>query len=198
MILFALLACGFFANAQTTLTPGQKAPDFKLKSTDNKEVSFANYPEAKGFILVFTCNDCPYAKAYEQRIIDLNAKYAPLGWPVLAINPNDPAAVPGESFDKMKALAKAKHYNFPYLFDNGQTVTDAYGAKATPHIFIISKTAGGNIIKYTGAIDNDTEDNNPEKIKYADAVITSLMSNKEPAYTVTKAIGCSVKRKIKS
>ena len=179
----------------TTLIAGQAAPDFKLTNVNEKEVSFADYPKAKGFIVVFTCNGCPYAKAYEQRIIALNAKYAPLGYPVIAINPNDPAASEGDSFDKMQELAKTKKYAFPYLFDKGQTVTNLYGARATPHLFLISKTDKGNMIEYTGAIDNDTEDSNPKKVKYVEQAITSLMNNEKPAVTMTKAIGCSVKRK---
>ncbi len=196
LVSMMVIASAVFANAQTTtLTPGQKAPDFKLKNTDGKEVSLSDFPNAKGFIVVFTCNDCPYAKAYEQRIMDLNTKFAPQGYPVIAINPNDPAAVPGESFDKMKALAVSKKYSFPYLFDAGQTVTDAYGAKATPHTFVITKTPEGNIIKYTGAIDNDTENTDAGKTKYVEEVIASLVKNQTPAFTVTKAIGCTVKRK---
>ncbi len=178
-----------------TLTAGQEAPDFNLMNVDGKEVSFADYPKAKGYIVVFTCNGCPYAKAYEQRIVALNAKYAPLGYPVIAINPNDPEVSTGDSFDKMQELAKTKKYAFPYLFDKAQVITNLYGARATPHLFLISKTAKGNIIEYTGAIDNDTEDTNPQKVKYAEQAITSLMKNEKPAVTMTKAIGCSVKRK---
>jgi peroxiredoxin len=196
LLTLAFISIGFFANAQTvTLKPGQTAPDFSLKSTEGKKVSFSDYPDAKGYIVVFTCNDCPYAKAYESRIMDLDKKFSSAGYPVIAINPNDPDVVPGEAFDEMKALAKSKHYSFPYLFDAGQTVTDQYGAKATPHTFVIQKTKEGNIIKYTGAIDNDTEDENPAKIKYVEQVIASLMKNEAPAYTVTRAIGCTVKRK---
>jgi len=99
-----------------TLTPGQVAPDFKLENVDNKEVSFKNFSDAKGYIVVFTCNTCPYAKAYEQRIIELNDKYASAGFPVIAINPNDPELSGGDSFDKMKDRATSKHYKFPYLF----------------------------------------------------------------------------------
>lgn len=193
-IIFTFLC--FFAKAQvTTITEGQTAPDFKLKNVDNKEVTFKNYPSAKGFIVVFTCNTCPYANAYEQRIIDLNDKYALLGFPVIAINPNDSQLSSGDSFDKMKERAKLKNYTFPYLFDEGQIVSNLYGAKNTPHIFIVDKTPAGNIIQYTGAVDNDPENTNPDKVKYVEQVIISLMNNQKPAVTLTKAIGCKVKRK---
>ena len=190
-ICFALFC--FFANAQvTTIAPGKIAPEIKLPGVDDKVVSFNDYPSAKGFIVIFTCNTCPYSKAYEQRIIELNSKYASLGFPVIAINPNDPEASPGDSFAKMKERAKSSKYNFPYLYDEGQIVTTLYGAKNTPHVFVVRKTAGGNVIVYTGAIDNDTQNTNPGKIKYVEDAISALLNNKEPTITVTKAIGCRV------
>ena len=199
ILLLALAFSAFIAQAQTaTLKAGDTAPDFKLKNVNNKEVSFASFPKAKGFIVVFTCNTCPYAVGYEQRIIDLDKKFSSQGYPVIAINPNDPEASKADAFDKMQDLAKQKKYPFPYLFDAGQKVTDAYGAKHTPHIFIVSKTSKGNVIEYVGAIDNDPEGTKAEKIKYAEDVIAALKSNQKPAVTQTKEIGCSVKRKAKA
>ncbi|QDW22212.1 thioredoxin family protein [Flavobacterium sp. KBS0721] len=195
ILVFSIL----FAQAQTaTLKAGQTAPDFKLKNVDGKEVSFASYPKAKGFIVVFTCNTCPYAVAYEKRIIELDKKFKPQGYPVIAINPNDPEASKADAYDKMQQLAKDKKYPFPYLFDQGQVVTDQYGAKYTPHLFIVSKTAKGNIVEYVGAIDNDPEGTKTEKTKYAEDVIAALKSNQKPAITETKEIGCTVKRKAKA
>lgn len=189
----------FLAQAQTaTLKAGENAPDFKLKNVDGKEISFASFPKAKGFIVVFTCNTCPYAVAYEQRIIELDKKFKPQGYPVIAINPNDPEASKADSFDKMQQLAKDKKYPFPYLFDAGQKVTDQYGAKHTPHLFLVSKTAKGNTIEYVGAIDNDPEGTKTEKTKYVEDAIISLKNNKKPAVTQTKEIGCTVKRKAKA
>jgi len=189
----------FLAQAQTaTLKAGENAPDFKLKNVDGKEISFASFPKAKGFIVVFTCNTCPYAVAYEQRIIELDKKFKPQGYPVIAINPNDPEASKADSFDKMQQLAKDKKYPFPYLFDAGQRVTDQYGAKHTPHLFLVSKTAKGNTIEYVGAIDNDPEGTKTEKTKYVEDAIVSLKNNKKPAVTQTKEIGCTVKRKAKA
>ena len=195
ILVFSIL----FAQAQTaTLKAGQTAPDFKLKNVDGKEVSFASYPKAKGFIVVFTCNTCPYAVAYEKRIIELDKKFKPQGYPVIAINPNDPEASKADAYDKMQQLAKDKKYPFPYLFDQGQIVKDQYGAKHTPHLFIVSKTAKGNIVEYVGAIDNDPEGTKTEKTKYAEDVIAALKSNQKPAITETKEIGCTVKRKAKA
>lgn len=199
ILLLVLAFSAFIAQAQTaTLKAGDTAPDFKLKNVNNKEVSFASFPKAKGFIVVFTCNTCPYAVGYEQRIIDLDKKFSSQGYPVIAINPNDPEASKADAFDKMQDLAKQKKYPFPYLFDAGQKVTDAYGAKHTPHIFIVSKTSKGNVIEYVGAIDNDPEGTKAEKIKYAEDAIAALKSNQKPTVTQTKEIGCSVKRKAKA
>lgn len=200
IILLVMLAfSAFLSQAQNaTLKAGDTAPDFKLKNVDGKEVSFASFPKAKGYIVVFTCNTCPYAIGYEQRIIDLDNKFRPQGYPVIAINPNDPEASTADTFDKMQELAKSKKYPFPYLFDAGQKITDQYGAKRTPHLFIVSKTAKGNVVEYVGAIDNDPEGNNAQKTKYAEDVIASLKSNQKPAITQTKEIGCTVKRKAKA
>src|SRR3954462_14452704 len=108
------------AHAADGYKPGDKATDFKLKNTDGKMVSLADYKNAKGFIVVFTCNHCPYAKAYESRVLELDKKYASKGYPVIAINPNDPKVEEEDSFDNMAARAKQKHYTFPYLFDETQ------------------------------------------------------------------------------
>jgi len=200
IILLVMLAfSAFLSQAQNaTLKAGDAAPDFKLKNVDGKEVSFASFPKAKGYIVVFTCNKCPYAIGYEQRIIDLDNKFRPQGYPVIAINPNDPEASKADTFEKMQELAKDKKYPFPYLFDAGQKITDQYGAKRTPHLFIVSKTAKGNVVEYVGAIDNDPEGTKADKTKYAEDVITALKSNQKSTLTQTKEIGCTVKRKAKA
>jgi peroxiredoxin len=199
ILLIMLAFSAFLSQAQNaTLKAGDTAPDFKLKNVDGKEVSFASFPKAKGYIVVFTCNTCPYAIGYEQRIIDLDNKFRPQGYPVIAINPNDPEASKADTYEKMQELARSKKYPFPYLFDAGQKITDQYGAKHTPHLFIVSKTAKGNVVEYVGAIDNDPEGNNAQKTKYAEDVIAALKSNQKPAITQTKEIGCTVKRKAKA
>src|SRR4030095_3189124 len=159
------IAVSIVANAQiTTITPGATAPGFNLKNVDGNQVSFKTLSNVKGYIVVFTCNTCPYAQAYEERIIALNKKYSPLGFPVIAINPNDATVSPGDNFEKMQERAKAKKYTFPYLYDEGQLITNAYGAKNTPHIFLVQNIKDKNIVVYTGAIDNDPENNKPDKI----------------------------------
>jgi len=174
---------------------GDTATDFKLKNVNGKTVSLADYKAAKGYIVVFTCNHCPYAKAYESRIMDLDKKYAAKGYPVIAISPNDPIAEPADSFEKMQELASKKGYTFPYLIDETQDITRAYGAKATPHVYVLQKTASGNVVKYIGAIDDDTENTKADKVKYVEGAVNALLSGKQPQVTATKAIGCSIKWK---
>lgn len=184
------------ANAQiTTITPGTAAPAFSLKNVNNKTVSFADYKSAKGYIVVFTCNTCPVAKAYEDRIIALDKKYAPLGFPVIAINSNDPSLSNGDSFELMQERAKQKNYSFAYLYDEGQKITNAYGAKNTPHIFLVKHSPEENIVVYTGAIDNDPENSKSVKDNFLEQAIAAVTKNETPEPSVTKAIGCSIKRK---
>ncbi|HDP74573.1 MAG TPA: thioredoxin family protein [Bacteroidales bacterium] len=174
---------------------GDKAPDFRLKNVDGKMVSLADYPQAKGFIVIFSCNHCPYVKAYEDRMIDLHKKYASKGFPVVAINSNDPEVVPEDSFDKMVERAQQKKFPFVYLFDEGQKVYPLYGAARTPHVFILSKTANDLVVEYIGAIDDNYKDASAVKEKYVENAVDALLAGKKPSVTETKAVGCSIKVK---
>jgi peroxiredoxin len=171
---------------------GDTAQDFKLKNVNNKMVSLAGIKNAKGYIVVFTCNHCPYAKAYEQRIIELHQKYAPLGYSVVAISPNDKDVQPDDSFEKMKALAKEKKYPFPYLYDETQEVAKAFGATRTPHVYVLDKD---RVVRYIGAIDDNSEDPALVKEKYVSNAVDALIGGKEVAVKETKAIGCGIKWK---
>ena len=172
---------------------GDIATDFKLKNVDNKMVSLSDYTDAKGYIVIFTCIHCPYAKAYENRIIGLNHKYASKGYPVIAINPNDPKMEPQDSFEGMQQRAKEKGFNFPYLFDEGQTIYPQYGATRTPHVFVLQKENVKNIVRYIGAIDYNYYDANDVSHKYVEDAVDALLGNKPVALTSTVAIGCSIK-----
>ena len=172
---------------------GDTATDFKLKNVDNKIVSLSDYKGAKGYIVIFTCNHCPYAKAYENRIIALNHKYASKGYPVIAINPNDPKVEPQDSFEGMKQRAKEKGFTFPYLFDQGQTIYPQYGATKTPHVFVLQKENGKNIVRYIGAIDDNYSDAKDVSHKYVEDAVDALLANKPVLLTSTVAIGCSIK-----
>lgn len=184
----------FTANPPVTsgYKPGDKATDFKLKSVDGKMYSMSDYKNAKGFIVVFTCNHCPFAVKYEDRIIDLAKKYESKGYILLAINPNDPEAQPLDSYDLMKVRAKEKGFTFPYLFDEGQKIYPQYGATKTPHVFLLDKNL---VVKYIGAIDDNVEDASAVKVKYLENAIAALDKNQTPSPETTKAIGCSIKTK---
>ena len=152
----------------------------------------AYYKDAKGFIVVFTCNHCPFAVKYEDRINDLAKKYKSKGYILLAINPNDPAVQAEDSYELMKVRAKEKGFAFPYLFDEGQKIYPQYGATKTPHVFLLDKN---RIVKYIGAIDDNVDSANDVKEKYLENAIAALERGKTPSPETTKAIGCSIKAK---
>lgn len=172
---------------------GDIATDFSLKNINNKKVALADFKEAKGFIVIFTCNHCPYAKAYEDRIIALDKKYKKMGYPVIAINPNNPEVQPADSFELMQERAKEKGFTFPYLFDEGQKIYPQYGATKTPHVYILEKTKAGNVVKYIGAIDDNYSDETAVKTKYVENAVDALLKKQEVPVKTTKAIGCSIK-----
>lgn len=193
--LTALLSMSFsFEGKAGGYKIGDIAQDFDLKSVKGKNVSLASIKNAKGYIVVFTCNHCPYAIAYEQRIIDLHKKYAPLGYSVVAINPNDKDVVPADSFANMKKRAKAKKFPFPYLYDETQAIAKAYGATRTPHVYLLDKE---RVVRYIGAIDDNSEEPSQVKEKYLENAIDALIDGREVAVKETKAIGCSIKWKKK-
>lgn len=172
---------------------GDIADDISLKNIDGKMVSYSDYTDAKGFIVIFTCNTCPFSVANEDRIIALDAKYKNIGYPVIAINPNNPASKPGDSFEAMKQRAKEKRFTFPYLVDEGQKVYPMYGATKTPHVYLLQKTPKGNEVKYIGAIDDNSRNASAVKVKYLENAVDALLSGKTIEVTETKAIGCSIK-----
>lgn len=195
MMMGALMLMSTAAAPPTGYNVGDYVSDFKLRNVDGKEVSLANYASSKGVIVVFTCNTCPYSKLYEDRIIALNKQFAPKGYPVVAINPNDPGQQPGDSFEEMKKRAEEKNFGFPYLQDPTGTVARAFGASRTPHVFVLNKEAKGFKVEYIGAIDNNHKDAAAADQKYVEEAIGQLMSGKKPKATTTKAIGCTIKWK---
>ncbi|MFN7601671.1 MAG: thioredoxin family protein [Bacteroidota bacterium] len=171
---------------------GDTAADFKLKNVDGKVVSLADFKEAKGYIVIFDCNTCPYSKAYNDRIIALNDKFAAKGFPVIAINPNDPSKSGGDSFDEMAKLAKRKNYTFPYLVDETQSVATAFGATNTPHVFVLDKALK---VQYIGAIDDNARNEKSVSKRYVEDAVNALLSGKPVPVTKVKAIGCGIKWK---
>jgi len=174
---------------------GDKAPAFNLKNVDGEMYSFENIKDAngespKGYIVIFTCNTCPYAVASEQRIIDLHNKFAPMGYPVVAIQPNDPAAQPGDSFEAMQKRAEEMEFPFLYLFDEGQEVYPAYGATRTPEVYLVD---ADKTVRYHGAIDDSVRDASGVEEKFVEKAIEALKNDQNPQPAKTKAVGCTIK-----
>ncbi|REJ81349.1 MAG: thioredoxin family protein [Bacteroidetes bacterium] len=193
-IRLALLLIAIFSSASLiAYQVNDEARDFKLKNIDGKFVSLADYDKAKGFIVIFTCNHCPFSVAYEDRIIKLQDKYASKGFPVIAINPNDVKKVPGDSFENMVLRAKEKKFNFPYLRDESQEIAKSFGATRTPHVFVLNKQNEKLIVRYIGAIDNNTEEEENVSIRYVEDAVDALLENKTVPLSQTKAIGCTIK-----
>jgi thiol-disulfide isomerase/thioredoxin len=188
------------ADDPVTLAIGSKAPDFKLTGTDGKLYSLASFAKAKILMIVFTCNHCPTAQAYEDRIIQLASDYKSKGVQVIAISPNDPLAVRldelgysdmGDSFEEMKLRSKQKKYNFPYLYDGKtQSVAKTYGPIATPHVFIFDTERK---LRYQGRIDNMEKPSKTPDHKDTRAALDELLANQQVTTTTTKVFGCSVK-----
>jgi len=192
------LAVALFAASFTLLPPsegykvGDTAADFNLKNVNGKMVSLAGIKEAKGYIVVFTCNTCPYAVAYQDRIVALHNKYAAQGYPVVAINSNDKEVKLGDSFDKMKERAKEQSFPFAYIYDETQEVAKSFGATKTPHVYVLDKN---RVVRYMGAIDDNSEEASAVKEKYVESAVDALLAGKEVAVKETKAIGCGIKWK---
>ena len=166
---------------------GDKATDFKLKNVDGKMVSLADFKEAKGFIIIFDCNTCPYSKAYNERIIDLNEKYAIKGFPVITINANDGS---GDSYEDMVRIANKKKYKFPYLYDETQAIAKTYGATNTPHVFVLNRDLK---VSYIGAIDDNARNAASASKKYVENAVDALLTGKSVPVTKTKAVGCGIR-----
>jgi peroxiredoxin len=193
---FSLLAgASMAAEVPKVLEIGASLPPFSLPGTDGKTHTEKDYADAKIFCVIFTCNHCPYAVKYEQRIIDLDKKYKALGFPVIAINPNDSTVVPEDSYGKMQSRAKEKGYTFPYLYDQTQQVARSYGAMKTPHIYLLAREKGKLVVKYVGAIDNNYEDASKADRKFVEEAIAEIQAGKAVTITGTKAVGCSIKWK---
>lgn len=174
---------------------GDVAMNFDLKNIDGQMISLSDYSGEKGVVVIFTCNHCPFSVAYEDRIIALDQKYKKLGYPVVAINPNDPVSYPEDSFENMKVRAKEKGFTFPYLFDEQQEIYPIYGATKTPHVYLLKNKEGKFFVKYIGAIDNNSKDASAVDQTYLADAIDALLAGEQPNPNLTKAVGCSIKAK---
>ena len=169
--------------------------NFNLPNVDGSTVELSSYSDQKGVILVFTCNHCPYAIAYEQRIIGLQNKYGNSGYPVVAICSNDAVKYPADSFDRMKEHAEQRGFNFPYLRDESQDVAHAYHAERTPHVFLVVPQNGSFEVVYEGAIDDNWEFENEVKERYLENALEAFEAGQPVSLAKTPPVGCSMKWK---
>ena len=174
------------------LKTGDKAISFNLPGIDGANHVLAEYSGKNAVAVIFSCNHCPYVRAWEDRMVQIQADYAPKGVQLVAINANDAVKYPEDSFEKMKERAKEKHFNFPYLRDEKQEVARAYGAERTPEVFLFDKAG---TLRYHGVIDDNYDSPNAVKAKYLRDAMDSVLSGKQPATTDTKPVGCSIKWK---
>src|ERR1035441_7504067 len=203
LILASLVVVGFLGivsfapkdGPKTGYKVGDVAQGFHLKNVDGKMVSLADQKQAKGFIVIFTCNHCPIAKLYESRIEALDKQFAKQEYPVIAINPTDPAAYSDDTYDKMVERAHERNYTFPYLADESQEITRTYGATNTPHVFVLNKESGKLIVRYVGAIDDNAQDADLVKTHYVADAVNALLAGKPVPVAKTKAVGCGIKMK---
>lgn len=172
---------------------GDKASNFNLLNIDGEFVSLDNYGDAEGFIVVFTCNHCPYSKLYEDRIIRLDKEFKDKNYPVIAINSNDSIKAPADSYSKMIARADEKGFTFPYLLDADQSIAKAYGATRTPHVFLLQKSNDNYLVKYIGAIDDNSKSSDAVDERFVYNAVNELIDGKSPSLDFTKAIGCTIK-----
>ncbi len=180
-------------SAGGTYKAGDVISDISLKNINGQQVSFSQFKDAKGFIVVFCCNTCPVVKKYQQRIIDLNTQFSSNGYPVIAINSNDKTVSPGDSYEEMQKLAKDKGFSFPYLYDESQEVAKQWGATNTPHVYVLTKKGDKLVVEYVGAIDNNADDPGKADKKYVADAVNALLKNELVPVTGTKAIGCAIK-----
>lgn len=194
-LLASLLMHSTMSHAGEGYKAGDIASDIRLKNVNGNMVSFSQFKDAKGFIVVFCCNTCPVVKKYEQRIIDLNSQFSSKGYPVIAINSNDKNVSPGDSFEEMQKLAKDKGYTFEYLYDESEDIARLYGATNTPHVYVLSKKDNKLIVEYVGAIDNNADDPVKADKKYVVNAVNALLNNELVPVNSTRAIGCGIKWK---
>lgn len=185
-VLVATIAC-----AQEQLAVGAKAPQFSLvNATDGKTVAMKP-DDGRVKVIVFTCNECPYAKAFEPRIIEIANRYGHKGVSFYALDPNDDSKHPGESLAAMKARATEKEYPFPYLKDGDSSTAKAYGARVTPHVFVVD---GTGVVRYRGYVDDDAKAEKRKTTGLTDA-LNLLLDGREVANADTRAFGCTIKWK---
>ncbi len=171
---------------------GDKAIPFTLIGVDDQQHSLDDYADKKAVVVIFSCNHCPYVRAWEDRMVQIQADYAEKGVQLIAISANDATKYPDDSFPKMKERAREKGFNFPYLYDETQEVARAYGAERTPEVFLFDQE---RILRYHGAIDDNYEDPNAVRTHYLREALDAVLAGQEPSIKETPPVGCTIKWK---
>jgi peroxiredoxin len=171
---------------------GDRAISFKLLAVDDKEHSLNDYVGKNAVAVIFSCNHCPYVRAWEDRMVQIQSDYTDKGVQLVAINSNDESKYPDDSFAKMKDRARDKKFNFPYLRDETQNVARAYGAERTPEVFLFDRNS---ILQYHGTIDDNYDDPKAVKEHYLRRALDSVLAGKSVSTRETKPVGCTIKWK---
>lgn len=181
-------------NAGYTL--GDVVAPFSLKNVDGRTLSLADYSAQRGLIVVFTSNHCPFSKAYEDRMLALDRKFNPQGYPVIAVLSNNATIYEEDTFERMQVRAREKNYTFPYLQDATQTVARSFGATRTPQVYILKRNPGAEgrfTVEYIGSVDDSPQDPAGVQRQYVDEAVTSLLAGRPVVTPLTKAVGCAIK-----
>ena len=194
--LFTLAAAGGARAGESTggLALGTKVPaavaKTKMKNVDGKMLSLAEVTGKAGTLVIFTCNHCPFARDWEQRIVELGNSYAAKGIGVILVNANDPAMHADDGFEEMQAHAKSRGMKVPYVVDDTSGVARAFGASVTPEAFLFDKAGK---LAYHGTIDDNRQEPDKVKTRYLKDALDAVVAGKKPAVPETKGLGCGIK-----
>lgn len=177
----------------SNLTIGDHVIPFELPGVDGRKHALHDYAHQKVVAVIFSCNHCPYVRAWEDRMVEIQADYAARGVQLLAINSNDAEQYPDDSFSMMKVRAQEKGFNFPYLYDRTQDIARAYGAERTPEVFLFDKSRS---LRYHGAIDDNFDDPDAVQHQYLRDALDAVLADQTPATSETPPVGCSLKWKL--
>jgi peroxiredoxin len=172
---------------------GQQGPDFTLPGVDGATHALAALLQRhQAVVVIFSCNHCPYVRAWEDRMIAIQNEYGAKGVQIVAINANDAVKYPDDSFEAMQQRAAAEGFNFLYLHDESQEIAQAYGATRTPHVFVLD---GDGVLRYRGAIDDNHE--NPDAIRhpYLRQALDAVLAGDAVQVGTTQEVGCTIKWK---
>jgi len=184
-VLFLIISIGTFCQSESI-------SNFSLKNVDGKMVSLSDYPEAKGFVIIFTCNHCPFAKLYPERLNNLNNKYKKSGVPLIAISSMDTISYEEDTYLKMIQKSKRENFGFPYLYDPDQSIAKLFGAQKTPHAFVIWKNNDHFEIKYSGSIDDNGMHPKQVEKEFVALAIDDLLQGNPVNISQTTSIGCQI------